>query len=853
MRTRSLQHEDAARRQRLAARAREHEARKKHRGAWYILRPDQALITAKDSLSFVALVLLYFTLPYELGFMDLPLLPDPSSGLFIFNRVIDVIFGLDILLQFFVAIPKTSDDDFEAADEALRDGDIIRPIDCFEFRPSKIARHYLTSWLLIDVAAMVPSAFEIYFANLPRGELGSSKDGMDDPLHGQQVASLAAEANASSWQEVAATLDTRAGQVDFMQMIKLFKLMRATRLVRILRLLRLLSAAKILSRMCANPDSHVVQLRDTIVIETIMHARKIRVLFLIGAILIMNHLFACLLGMTSLLADDRSNSWWGTHGYCYPGQTYRLGPLEPLRTRCVDGWTQYLVCYHIALGFVFGVPWSEFIEQGPGTPHFAVEGSEALFQTGERMCFLVIAFICCLIGLYVAGVFVSVVSGIDGGSLKEEVTRFCSKYKMHGSAHRQLQEYLAQLEQLSDIVPQPTLFFKLSPALSYRLVLEIHCVWLTKLNFARQLMRPHSPFPNGPSWQPLAHDMKNFLAQLALAMTPMLFIARERPTATRMYVIIKGMAADICAGRILSSGDSWGLPDIILSYSSHMHGRVKALMPLQAICIDRDGLDSLIRAHPEARPSYLRVRVWALHRRLYYGLFRVAAKFKGVAGGGLVPPSPSVEPPRVPTFAVGEWGWMANAFFLDGTRLRVEPGEKAAFYKDRFLLNDAAVEVLAVAQDGLFLKVRALAGLVGSGIATGVAGDPDEQPAVEGWVRAKNVSRHERKAGLVGVTAASAQADGGGAAAAQTAAGTGGAAATDRVLAALDEMRERMEEKFEALNKRMDEQMEAHTQLNRDLMSSNRRRPTTPTRSSSAKGLPNPTSRSAPPPPTVHV
>ena len=282
MRTRSLQHEDAARRQRLAARAREHEARKKHRGVWYILRPDQALITAKDSLSFVALVLLYFTLPYELGFMDLPLLPDPSSGLFIFNRVIDVIFGLDILLQFFVAIPKTSDDDFEAADEALRDGDIIRPIDCFEFRPSKIAMHYLTSWLLIDVAAMVPSAFEIYFANLPRGELGSSKDGMHDPLHGQQVASLAAEANASSWQEVAATLDTRAGQVDFMQMIKLFKLMRATRLVRILRLLRLLSAAKILSRMCANPDSHVVQLRDTIVIETIMHARKIRVLFLIG-------------------------------------------------------------------------------------------------------------------------------------------------------------------------------------------------------------------------------------------------------------------------------------------------------------------------------------------------------------------------------------------------------------------------------------------------------------------------------------------------------------------------------------------------------------------------------------------
>ena len=70
----------------------------------------------------------------------------------------------------------------------------------------------------------------------------------------------------------------------------------------------------------------------------------------------------------------------------------------------------------------------------------------------------------------------------------KQVTRFCKKYKMHGGAHRQLQEYLAQLEQLSDIVPKPDLFFKLSPALAYRTILQIHCVWITKLAFARSLM-----------------------------------------------------------------------------------------------------------------------------------------------------------------------------------------------------------------------------------------------------------------------------------------------------------------------------------------------------------------------------
>ena len=401
----------------------------------------------------------------------------------------------------------------------------------------------------------------------------------------------------------------------------------------------------------------------------------------------------------------------------------------------------------------------------------------------------------------VAGVFVSVVSGIDGGSLKEEVTRFCKKYKMQSAAHRQLQEYLAQLEQLSDIVPKPDLFFKLSPALSHRLVLEIHCVWLTKLRFARSLMLPHSPFPKGPQRSPaVSHDFKNLLAQLALTMQPMLFIARERPTATRMYVIIKGMAADVCAMRILSSGDSWGLPDLVLTYTStnHMQGRVKALMPLQVICIDRDGIDSLLKAHPECRPSYLRVRVWALHRRLYFGIFRAAARRRGGELGELR----YVEDPRSePIFAVGDRGWMANTHFSDGTRLRLQPAEDSAFYEDgRYLLNDAAVTIVGVSVNKAFLEVCALPAPSSSA----------DSPELRGWVRARNVSQHKREAGLAGVRmmvvpAAKPEFGATGEAPEVRPPALPGAAteATSHILAAIEGLRLSMERKFDQLDKRI--------------------------------------------------
>ena len=61
-------------------------------------------------------------LPFEIAFIDAPTFPDASDGLFVLNRVLDVIFIGDLFLTFFVAVSKRpEDDDLDPDDEVSAD------------------------------------------------------------------------------------------------------------------------------------------------------------------------------------------------------------------------------------------------------------------------------------------------------------------------------------------------------------------------------------------------------------------------------------------------------------------------------------------------------------------------------------------------------------------------------------------------------------------------------------------------------------------------------------------------------------------------------------------------------------
>ncbi len=180
--------------------------------------------------------------------------------------------------------------------------------------------------------------------------------------------------------------------------------------------------------------------------------------------------------MSSTFAAEKVESWLGTHGYCFPGELYRLTPADPLKTRCVDAWTQYSVCFTISLGMNFRVPWVPIVNEGPGEPYFVDETYTETFNDVERAIFVGNAFLGVMVGLYLTGAFVAVISHRDGLSISEQVTQFCQRYKVGHKEHRAMQEYFQSLKELRGVIPQPELFYKLSPVLANKVILQIHGV-----------------------------------------------------------------------------------------------------------------------------------------------------------------------------------------------------------------------------------------------------------------------------------------------------------------------------------------------------------------------------------------
>ena len=64
----------------------------------------------------------------------------------------------------------------------------------------------------------------------------------------------------------------------------------------------------------------------------------------------------------------------------------------------------------------------------------------------------------------------------------------------------------------------------------------------------------------------------------------------------------------------------------------------------------------------------------------------------------------------------------------------------------RFILNDEEVEIVAVDATGEFVEVKSLPTAV-----CGICGIETGQPPVQGWVRARNVTKHKRESGLAGL------------------------------------------------------------------------------------------------------
>ena len=89
--------------------------------------------------------------------------------------------------------------------------------------------------------------------------------------------------------------------------------------------------------------------------------------------------------------------------------------------------------------------------------------------------------------MYLMGAFVAVAAGKDGKTVSEQVIAFTKQYQVSAANRRKMLRYFQELSTLSETVPAGDLFFRLSPSITQKLLLDVHGHWLLKLPFARAL------------------------------------------------------------------------------------------------------------------------------------------------------------------------------------------------------------------------------------------------------------------------------------------------------------------------------------------------------------------------------
>jgi len=283
------------------------------------------------------------------------------------------------------------------------------------------------------------------------------------------------------------------------------------------------------------------------------------------------------------------------------------------------------------------VPFGPFVLRGPGQPYFVDLESRRMFSPGEHATFVVVGMAGAMLGMFLTGTFVAVVSARDGATVTEQVTSFCRKFNVATTSRKQMLQYFANAGDMSGPVPKGDLFAKLSPNLLTELLIDVHGKWLMQFPFAPDLFS--NPFTHIERNLAARKSGTTLLSKIALLMVPALFVPREWPPGGRLYVISKGVAVMAISGVVKRPGDSWGAYLALLDGNKHSRstrGTFRAVTNLQVLFVDGKKVRELSSLHPELHQSFLRMRLWALFLKLRINTPILAKRARGATMEGLL-------------------------------------------------------------------------------------------------------------------------------------------------------------------------------------------------------------------------
>jgi len=217
---------------------------------WMIDPRTSKFMPVWDIIIFVALAFTATVTPMEVTFID----EGPCiTGLFVVNRVLDVIFLLDIAVQCMLCVQDSN-------------GMWIRD-------RSLIMCHYAKGWLAIDLASVAPFWLQEFLE-------GEGAECPFVPVHLREAASGPTGIAAPNLQSV-----------------------RVVRLMRLLKLARILKASRVLKRLVA----------DLLMTKLELSYGTIKAISLFFLLLWVSHMLACIFAYVSIDAADAGEpSWVGT-------------------------------------------------------------------------------------------------------------------------------------------------------------------------------------------------------------------------------------------------------------------------------------------------------------------------------------------------------------------------------------------------------------------------------------------------------------------------------------------------------------------------------------------------------------
>ena len=561
---------------------------------WWILDPRKSSWLVKwDVTTMLAVIFTALVTPYEVAVLEAPSSWQlaVSNPLFVVNRTIDVIFGLDIVLQFFVMV-QTFDD---------REG--VKWID----EPRVIWQMYLSSWFALDLFSLVPSAFDIVPLFLDAGGTGR-------------------------WRQCGnARCQVFAADTSFLGR---FKALRVVRVFRLVKLTRLLRASRVLKRWESRMSisfAYLLLLRVTL-------------LYLVSA-----HWAACLLLLPTQFYDTPVQTWLGHFRYCTSeptSVTFAFENLLPERhsvsqstlgedacnearglydssdvlmerfidgtctARCMQPLQLYIATLYMSLQIICGTSGGSY--------------DSMTYNLQEHIVFSCIVVIGAMLWGYVIGVFVITLNGMNPDikwyrATLDQLNHFMEVSQLPREMRIRLREFFQQSRHIHRGESRKSLMRLMSPALQGEVCMVINQSWIWSV-----------PFLKGAE--------NDFIVLVSSSMLPAVFAPGEMATSGYLYLIHKGVA--LYGGRVLVGGHGktsvFG-QDMILQRRSLCRYTGRAMTYLEVYRISRNQLLGLARPFPIAcdhiRFEAVRLALQRVLSAVKYAVQRKKEEIRSLSGG----------------------------------------------------------------------------------------------------------------------------------------------------------------------------------------------------------------------------